>query len=244
MPSERAAGARCLLAVGAHPDDVEFGCGGILAKEIARGNEAVILTLSRGEAATSGTPDARRREAEAAAAVLGARLETLDLEGDCRIEHTPKNALAIAGVIRRVRPHLVLAPSPDENQHPDHARAGRLARDAARLARYGGLAGLQGLEAHAIDALWFYDITGSGGPAAPAGCARVIVDISEVFGTWKTAMACHASQMRTRDYVDLLVARSRALGAEIGVAHAVSAFSADPIRADLLTALGATGRRF
>ena len=115
-----------IVVIGAHPDDVEFGCGGILVKEAARGHEVTILNLSRGEAATSGDPGTRRRESEAAAAVLGAGLELLELEGDSRIEYRPENAVGIARVIRRVRPHLLLAPSPDENQHPDHGKAGRL----------------------------------------------------------------------------------------------------------------------
>jgi LmbE family N-acetylglucosaminyl deacetylase len=60
------------------------------------------------------------------------------------------HAIRLAGVIRRARPAIVLAPSVVENQHPDHARLGRLVRDAARLARYGGLKELRRLPPHAI----------------------------------------------------------------------------------------------
>jgi bacillithiol biosynthesis deacetylase BshB1 len=236
--------ARRILAVGAHPDDVEFGCGGILIKEISRGHAVTILNLTRGEAASSGTPEERRREAEAAAAVIGARLEIVDIGGDCHIDHRAESAVAIARVIRRVRPHIVLAPSPDENQHPDHAKAARLVRDAARLARYGGLSDLQSEEPHGIDALYFYDITGTGMATPPAGLGKIIIDVSGVFATWKAAMVCHASQMRTRDYVELLIARSRALGAEIGVEHAMAVWANDPVRLEGLTDLAGSGRRF
>ncbi len=235
---------RSILAVGAHPDDVEFGCGGIVAKETARGNEVTVLVLSHGEAGSSGTPEERRREAEAAAATLGARLEALPLEGDTRLEYRPPNALAIARVVRRLRPAVLLAPSPEENQHPDHAKAGRLVRDAARLARYGGVEELAADPPHAVDALYFYDVTGTGGAVPPAGLARVIVDVSDVFEAWKAAMECHASQMRTRNYVDLQVARSRVLGAEIGVAHAMAVWANDAIRVDALTDLHGSARRF
>ena len=142
-----------ILAIGAHPDDVEFGCGGILAVEVARGTAVTIVSLSRGESASNGTPETRQREAEAAATALGASFELLPFEGDCRLEYRPPNAIRIATAIRRLRPRIVLAPSPDEDQHPDHAKAARLVRDAARLARYGGLAGAGPDQAHAIDAL-------------------------------------------------------------------------------------------
>lgn len=241
-PAAPAPEARRILAVGAHPDDVEFGCGGVLAKEAARGHAVTVLVLSRGESGSSGTPDEREKEARAAAATLGAALELLVLDGDARLEHRPDNALAIARVIRRLRPHLVLAPAPDENQHPDHDRAGRLTRDAARLARYGGLVGLEPHPPHAIDALLFYDITGSGG--APSAPGTLLVDVTGVFDTWKAAMECHRSQLKTRDYVDLQVARARVLGAQIGVASAMALRPNDPIRLEGITDLRGTGRRF
>jgi len=236
--------ARRILAVGAHPDDVEFGCGGILINEISRGHAVTVLNLSRGEAASNGTAEERKKEAEAAAAVMGTRLEFAEIGEDCRIENRPQNALAIARVIRRVRPHILLAPSPEENQHPDHAKAARLVRDAARLARYRGLRDLETHPAHVIDALYFYDITGTGIGAGMPGLAKIIVDISGVFATWKAAMECHASQMKTRHYTDLQVARSRVLGAEIGVEHAMAVWANDPIRLETLTDLALSGRRF
>jgi bacillithiol biosynthesis deacetylase BshB1 len=238
----RGSAVRRLLAVGAHPDDVEFGCGGILAREAARGDEVTIVNLSRGEAGTHGTPEEREAEARAAAKRIGARLEFLELDGDARLEDRPHNALAIARVIRRLRPHLVIAPIPAENQHPDHHRAGRLARDAARLARYGGLKELDPLPAHVIDGLYFYDITGAAGTAPGPGA--VIVDITGVFAAWKAAMECHASQMRTRNYLDLQVARARVLGAAIGGEYAMALWPNDPIRLDANAALPDTGRRF
>ncbi len=236
--------SRRILAIGAHPDDVEFGCGGILIKEVSRGHDVTILNLSRGEAASNGTPETRGREAEMAAEVMGAELTFLDLEGDSRIEYRPPNAVAMARVIRRLRPHIVLAPSPEENQHPDHGKVGRLARDAARLARYGGLKDLAPAPAHAIDALYFYDVTGTGPGSSAAGLPWILVDVSEVFATWCRAMECHASQMATRNYLELQVARARALGLEIGAEHAMAVRANDPIRLDGLTDLRGSGRRF
>lgn len=235
---------RRILAVGAHPDDVEFGCGGILVKEVARGHSVTVVNLTRGESGSHGSAEERQREAAAAAARMGTTLEFLELDGDARLEEHPRNAREIARAIRRSRPHILLAPSPQGNQHPDHGKTGRLTRDAARLARYGGLKDLDALAPHAVGALYFYDITGTGGGAALEHLPKILVDISDVFGIWKEAMECHASQLLTRNYVDLQVARARLLGAEIGVEHAMAVWANDPIRLERLSDLGGSGRRF
>ncbi len=242
--SREAASEVRLLAIGAHPDDVEFGCGGILAVETARGHAVTIMSLSRGESGTSGSPAERQHESEAAAKALGASIEFLPLEGDGRLEYRPPNALAIAAAIRRLRPCIVLAPSPDEDQHPDHAKAARLTRDAARLARYGGLAGMGPEPAHSIEALYFYDVTGVGQAQALAHLAKIVIDVTPVLATWKRAMDCHVSQQATRRYADLMLARARALGAGIGVEHAMAVWANDPIRLDALTDLRSTTRLF
>src|SRR5215475_6395248 len=110
-----------ILAVGAHPDDVEFGCAPILILDARNGHEVRILVTSKGEAASSGTPEERADEARAAAKIIGATIQFLDLGGDCRIEHSPSNAAVMAREIRRFRPDVVLAPHLGENQHPDHS---------------------------------------------------------------------------------------------------------------------------
>ena len=139
-----------ILAFGAHPDDIEFGCGGVIARETAAGCRVHFVVCSRGEAGTNGTPVQRTAEARKGAALLGATLEFLDLGGDAHIEVRRAPAIKLAAIIRRVRPGIVLAPTPEENQHPDHAALGRLVRDASRLARYGGLRELKRRPAHTI----------------------------------------------------------------------------------------------
>lgn len=232
-----------LLAFGAHPDDIEFGCGGVIARETQAGRAAHLVVCSRGEAATQGTPEQRVEEAERAAALLGATLEFIDLGGDARMDGTVANRLSLAAVIRRVRPSIVLAPTPMENQHPDHAVLGRLVRDAARLARYGGLEALRPAEAHVIDHLLFYAITVE---AEACGLAPVFVDVSApaVMTAWKAAMEAHASQMKTRNYVELQLARARVQGLRAGVEHAIPLFASDPLVVGSLRELGKSARRF
>jgi N-acetylglucosamine malate deacetylase 1 len=232
-----------LLAFGAHPDDIEFGCGGVIARETRSGRQAHLVICSRGESATHGTPAERTAEAKAAASILGASVEFLELGGDGELEAKPAHALALAAVIRRVRPVVVLAPSLVENQHPDHYRLGQLVRDAARLARYGGLKKLDAAAAHVIGTLFFYAVSQE---AEPAGILPMLVDISapEDVLTWTAAMEAHATQLRSRNYVELQRARARVQGLRAGVEFAQALYPNDPLVFDSLLPLTRSGRRF
>ncbi|HEY1848327.1 MAG TPA: PIG-L family deacetylase, partial [Opitutaceae bacterium] len=181
-----------LLAFGAHPDDIEFGCGAIVAREALAGRPVHLVVCSRGESASRGTPAGRAAEARRAARLLGATLKFLRLDGDAKLEVKPAHALRLAAVIRRVRPSVILAPTLAGNQHPDHSRLGMLVRDAARLARYGGVAELRGRPAHAVGALLYYAVTDE---AEPEGQVPILVDVSsaDVLEAWTAAMRALAS---------------------------------------------------
>lgn len=212
-----------ILAVGPHPDDIEFGCAAVLIKEVRRGNSVKMLVLSRGEAGTRGTPEVREQEARAAAAVIGAEIEFLDFGGDCHIEYSPGNSIRIAAEIRKAAPEIVLAPKPAENQHPDHVAIGRMVRDACRLARYGGLDELRELAPHRIGSLLFYNIT------IHTGLPDIVVDVSDAAADWERAMRCHASQLAGKSYLDLQLTAARALGLAAGVEYAIGLFVNDPV---------------
>jgi bacillithiol biosynthesis deacetylase BshB1 len=122
-----------LLAVAAHRDDVELTCGGTLAKAARAGRRTGILDLTRGEMGTRGSAGLRAAEAEAAAKVLGVSVrETLGLP-DAGIVNEPSTREALARVIRRLRPKIVIAPAL-EGRHPDHRVAAQLVRDACFVA--------------------------------------------------------------------------------------------------------------
>ena len=232
-----------LLAFGAHPDDIEFGCGGVIARETQSGRPAHFVVCSRGESGTNGTPAERVAEAEKAAALLGATLEFIDLGGDAHLTFSTEHVLKITAIIRRVRPQILLAPTTVENQHPDHAIVGRLVRDAARLARYGGVAELRETPAHAISSLLFYAVTPDG---EPADRSALLIDISApaVIAAWTAAMEAHASQLRSRNYVELQLTRARLNGLRCGVGHATALFPGDPPVFDSLAPLVRSARRF
>jgi bacillithiol biosynthesis deacetylase BshB1 len=118
-----------VLAIGAHPDDVELGCGGTLALLARQGRTVGILHLTRGEQGTRGTPEERKAEAEQAARALGAaELDFLDC-GDGGLRTGPAEEDALIGKLRHWRPDLVLGPTP-RDRHPDHGRSHQLVEAA------------------------------------------------------------------------------------------------------------------
>jgi N-acetylglucosamine malate deacetylase 1 len=232
-----------LLAFGCHPDDVEFGCGGVVALESRAGRPAHVVVCSRGESASHGTPEERLEECRAGARALGASLELIELDGDARLEEKAAHALCLAGVIRRLRPATILAPTPVENQHPDHYRLGRLVRDAARIARYGGVAELREFAPHAIEQLFFYALSQG---AEPRDISPILVDVSapEVLAAWTAAMEAHATQVKARAYVEMQLTRARVNGLRAGVGHAIALYPNDPPVVDSLARLGRNASRF
>lgn len=232
-----------LVAFGAHPDDIEFGCGAIVAKESAAGRPVHFVVCSRGEAATHGAPAQRVLEAETAATLLGATIEFVDLDGDAHLNVLAAHAIRLAAILRRVRPGVVLAPSLVENQHPDHARLGRLVRDACRLARYGGLGELRGAAPHQVAHLFYYALS----PAAePRDAQPVVVDVSgaATIRRWTEAMEAHVSQRQTRNYAEFQLARARLHGLNAGVEYAVPLWSNDPLLFGCLRAFDRAATRF
>jgi LmbE family N-acetylglucosaminyl deacetylase len=232
-----------LIAFGAHPDDIEFGGGGVIAREAQAGRPIHFVICSQGEAGTYGTPKQRIAESKKAASILGATFEFIKLDGDAHLEIRAAHAIKLAQILRRTRPGIVLAPSMVENQHPDHWRLGKLVRDAARLARYGGLKELRRLPSHAIDQLFFYAVTPE---AEPHDISPVLFDVSapEIIAAWTAAMSAHQSQVKARDYIDLQLTRARLLGARAGIGHAIALFPNDPLVVGSLAQLSKSARRF
>ena len=121
-----------ILAFGAHPDDVELGCGGTIAKEIAIGKKVGIIDLTRGELGTRGSAEIRDQEANAAAAILGvATRENLNMR-DGFFENDERHQMKIIQMIRKYQPEIVLCNAIDD-RHIDHAKGSKLVSDACFL---------------------------------------------------------------------------------------------------------------
>ena len=122
-----------VLAIAAHPDDVEQTCGGTLLRMAEQGYRTGVLDLTAGDMGSRGTPELRIEESEAAA-----RLMLLGWRGnlrwpDARLENTISARMTLAGELRRLRPRVVILPY-WEGRHPDHYRASEIAYESCFLA--------------------------------------------------------------------------------------------------------------
>lgn len=223
-----------LLALAAHPDDAEFGCGGALLLAGDAGLRVAVADLSRGEMATRGTPDQRRDERARATAILGlARRVSLDLP-DTALGTDPAHRVAVVELLRRLQPRVVLAPATDD-RHPDHAATGRLAREACFLA---GVARFATGRAHHPARLYHYALHHQAEPT-------VILDVSAVWDRKVAAVMCYRSQLESGAgepatpltdprFLRMLEARATLLGAMIGVERGEGFLTVGPVALDRL----------
>lgn len=118
-----------VLAIGAHPDDVELGVGGILLTVAAQGHSTAVLDLTRGEAGSRGSVEERAVEAATAADALGLQARENAHLPDGGLADTIEQREAVARLIRRLRPSIILSHAPHD-RHPDHHAAHDLVRNA------------------------------------------------------------------------------------------------------------------
>jgi bacillithiol biosynthesis deacetylase BshB1 len=222
-----------ILAIGAHPDDVELGAGGLLIRMQALGYTTGIVDLTRGELGSRGTPEIRAREAKAAANVLGAKVRrNLDL-GDGHLEVCLANRHSLAKAIREFRPTFLLGPYFDD-KHPDHAAAGNLMKDAFYDARMPKLN--LGLPPHSCRRLFYY-------PCHIYVHPSLVVDISPYFERKMEAVRAFESQfvklddnsipnyinIGISDYLFHMECRCGHFGSLVGVKYGEGFFSQDPL---------------
>lgn len=123
---------RTVLAVGAHPDDVELGCAGTLALHTSKGDKVYLLVLTRGEA--SGNADLREEECRQSAKILGAADVFIGGIQDTKVDDGRETIDAIEGIVEKLRPDIVYAPS-SKDTHQDHRNAGHAVLSACRRCR-------------------------------------------------------------------------------------------------------------
>jgi bacillithiol biosynthesis deacetylase BshB1 len=175
-----------LLVIGPHPDDIEIGMGGTVAKHAALGSRVGLCDLTAGEMGSNGTVKERVDEAEAARAVLGATWRVNLRLPDRELGSSPDHAYRIAALVRAARPSVVAIPHWSD-RHPDHVAASHLLTDAifsAGLRRFPAEGG-----AWKPEWVCYYFINDSVAPS-------FIVDVSGHYETKRRALACHVSQFR------------------------------------------------
>ena len=121
-----------ILAIGAHPDDIELGCGGTLMKEIEMGKKVGLMDLTQGELGTRGSKEIRKQEAELARDFMGAKFRDNLLLDDCFFENNRDNQIKLISKIRRYQPDIIMCNATDD-RHIDHQKAAKLVVDSCFL---------------------------------------------------------------------------------------------------------------
>ncbi|MAU63676.1 MAG: bacillithiol biosynthesis deacetylase BshB1 [Flavobacteriaceae bacterium] len=216
-----------ILAFGAHPDDVELGCGGTIAKEIANGKKVGIVDLTRGELGTRGTPELRIKESENASKKIGVEIrENLGFK-DGFFKNDESHQLEIIKIIRKFKPSIVLCNAKDD-RHIDHPKGADLVASSCFLS---GLKKVKtDLEGKKQDSwrpnnVYHYIQWKNSSP-------DFLVDISGFEDVKMNAVKCYSSQfydpsskepetlISKKNFLDTIYNRSLDFGRLIGVDHA------------------------
>jgi bacillithiol biosynthesis deacetylase BshB1 len=220
-----------LLAFGPHPDDIEIGVGGIVARHARQGFAVGLCDLTAGEMGSNGTVEQRLAEGEAARKVLGAAWRTNLGLPDRALGSDAEHARAIARLVRRARPRAVLVPYWSD-RHPDHVAASHLLTDGvfnSGLRRYDA-----GAESWKPDWVCYYFINDAATPS-------FVVDVSDAYDVKRQALACHATQFQPRGegavatrltssrFTQLIESRDAQFGALAGVAFAEGVVVREPL---------------
>ena len=217
-----------ILAIGAHPDDIELGAGATIAKEIAQGKTVGLIDLTRGELGTRGTAETRDTEAEAAKNILGASFRINMGFADGFFVNDKVHQLKLIAMIRKFQPEIVLCNAFDD-RHIDHPKGSKLASDACFLS---GLIKVQTMD----------DQGNEQGPWRPSKVYHYmqwknvepdfVVDVSGYLDKKLEAVFAYKTQFHQRDssepitpisttnFKDSISYRAQDLGRLIGVEHA------------------------
>lgn len=225
-----------LLAFGPHPDDIEIGIGGVVAKAARSGRRVGLCDLTRGELGSNGTVDERLVEAAAAADLLGAEWRQ-NLEWPDGEIGGPDQIRSAVECLRRSRPATVLVPH-WEDRHPDHVAASHLLTQAvfkSGLRRFAAAG-----EPWRPDWVCYYFVNETSTPS-------FVVDVSDDYDIKRQALDCHRSQftpagaeavstrLTTSRFRQLVETRDAGFGVSVGVAFAEGFVVKEPVlRSDVM----------
>lgn len=226
-----------ILAIGAHPDDVEIGAAGTLLKAAKNGQRVAILDLTYAELSSNGTVERRQQEAAEATKLLGLAARYQFALPDRGLESVRDEAIAkVVDLIRTTRPTIVLAPY-WQDRHPDHESVSRIVKEAIFNAGIHKYQGEQGLPAFRPAAFYYYFINSTATPG-------FFVDISDIYIEKKNILSCYRSQFEREEgsvntplnngYIELVEYRERLFGQQAGTTYAEGFVSSTPLRLDFL----------
>lgn len=215
-----------VLAIGAHPDDVELSCAGVLIKEKKNGKKTGIVDLTQGELGTRGTPEGRKAEAEKARVIMNLDVRENLQMADGFFQNDRAHQLSIITAIRKYQPEILFC-NAIADRHPDHGRSAKLVADAAFLS------GLRKIETE-----WQGTQQKEWRPKYVFNYIQdrflqphFVIDISDEFETKLEAIKAFSSQFHnpglnepqtyisTPDFLDSVIYRSKMMGKMIGVKY-------------------------
>lgn len=216
-----------ILAFGAHPDDVELGCGATIAKEVANNKKIGVVDLTRGELGTRGTAKTRDQEANEASKILGLRVRENLGFADGFFINDKKHQLEVIKMIRKYKPEIVLCNAIDD-RHIDHGKGSKLVSDACFLS---GLLKIETKQGGKPQEKWrpklvYHYIQWKN--LEP----DFIVDVSGYIDTKMKSVLAHKTQfydpkskdpetpITSKTFIDSIDYRARELGRLVGVDHA------------------------
>ena len=224
-----------LLAIAAHPDDVELTCGGTVLKMSQAGYRTGILDLTRGETGSRGTPETRLKEAAHAGKILGVKVRRNLGLPDARLALTDEFKIALAEAIRELQPHTIILPY-WEGRHPDHYNASNLGFEAAFIA---------GLKAYPMKGQPFRPFKILYATSDAAARPTFAVDITKQYENRRRAILAYKSQFtphqkspRSKVYLPLdelegrMSDQARHYGRMIGVKYAEGFVMKEVMRID------------
>jgi len=228
-----------ILAIGAHPDDVELGCSGTLIKHLKNGLKVGVIDLTRGELGTRGTSETREEETKNATNILGVdSRENLGLK-DGFFKNSEENRITLIKKIRKYQPNIVITNAPSD-RHPDHSRASELTIDACFLS------GLEKVDTnqevwrpkHIYHYIQFLNIL-----------PDFVVDISEEMEQKLESVLCYKTQfynpestetetiISSKDFLESIKYRAKDLGRQADCEFAEGFISSQNLKVNLLTDL-------
>ena len=217
-----------VLAIHAHPDDLEIQCGGTLCLLADLGCEIVMATMTAGDLGSAdrtreGIAEVRRAEARKSADLLGARYECLGFD-DLTITHDDATRRKVTGAVRRAKPDVVLT-APSVDYMSDHEVTSRVVRDACFAASV-PLYETGDPPTERVPHLYYCDPVGHAGPLGEPWRPGIVADVTEQIERKLELLACHDSQrawLRRQHGIDEYLASARrwseARGALIGVGY-------------------------
>ena len=215
-----------ILAMGAHPDDVELSCFGTLARCVNRGDTVVVCSLTNGNLGHKYIDKeklslVRMVESVEASKVIGASFCTLDIADGSVDEHDEDQILKVTNLIRSIKPDVIITHSEDE-YHRDHIETSKLVFHSSMLASLPSFTSQYPSITHIPHILYMEGIEGA------YFTPQIFVDVSETFELKMKGVGCHTSQLHTiddEDYVDIfhtieVIASFRGLQCKSRVAEA------------------------